>query len=114
MFTVIPSQRIAVDKEANKKMRTLSAESSAIAGKIEALEGNVDRLTLITQALWEVLQTKVGVEEAELVSLIEEIDLRDGKLDGKITKVPQKCEKCNQSVSVKTNMCFYCGHKNSE
>ena len=111
MFTVIPVQTRVVDKEATEKIRAVSAENTALVSKVEYLEDNIDRLTLITQALWELLQKKVGIEESELTALIEEIDLRDGVLDGKITKKPQKCSKCNQSVSIKTNVCFYCGHK---
>ena len=110
-FAVIPVHTKVIDKKTAKEIRAVSKESSALVSKVEYLEDNIDRLTLITQALWEILQTKVGIEESELTALIEEIDLRDGKLDGKLSKTPQKCSKCNQSVSVKTNVCFYCGHK---
>lgn len=110
-FAVIPVHTKVIDKKTAKKIRAVSKESSALVSKVEYLEDNIDRLTLITQALWEILQKKVGIEEFELTALIEEIDLRDGKLDGKISKTPQKCSKCNQSVSIKTNVCFYCGHK---
>ena len=110
-FTVIPVHTKVIDKKTTEKIKALSKESSALVSKIENLEDNIDRLTLITQALWEILQKKVGIEESELTALIEEIDLRDGKRDGKVSKTPQKCSKCNQSVSVKTNVCFYCGHK---
>jgi len=52
-----------------------------------------------------------GIAESELTTLIEEIDLRDGVLDGKLQKKPTKCAKCNQVVSVRTNVCFYCGYQ---
>lgn len=110
-FTIIPMHTTVIDKKTTDKIRAVSAENSALVSKVEHLEDNVDRLTLITQALWELLQAKLHVEESELTSLIEEIDLRDGKLDGKMTKVAQKCVRCRQSVSVKTGVCFYCGHK---
>ena len=109
-FTVIPVHSTVIDKKTTDKIKAVSKESSALVSRVEYLEDNIDRLTLITQALWEILQKKVGIEESELTELIEEIDLRDGKLDGKISKTPQKCSKCNQSVSVKTNVCFYCGY----
>jgi len=111
MFTVIPKQNNVVDEKTTDKIRAVSAENTALVSKVEYLEDNINRLTLITQALWEILQKRVGIEESELTALIEEIDLRDGELDGKITKKPQKCSKCNQTVSVKTNVCVYCGHK---
>ncbi len=110
-FTVIPVHSRVIDKKTTEKIKSVSKDNLALVSKVEYLEDSIDRLTLITQALWEILQKKVGIEESELTALIEEIDLRDGKLDGKISKTPQKCSKCNQSVSVKTNVCFYCGHK---
>ena len=110
-FTVIPVHSRVIDKKTTEKIKSVSKDNLALVSKVEYLEDKIDRLTLITQALWEILQTKVGIEESELTALIEEIDLRDGKLDGKLSKTPQKCSKCNQSVSVKTNVCFYCGHK---
>ena len=78
---------------------------------IEELEIKVDRLTLVTQALWELLQAKAGLTESDLTALIEEIDLRDGVKDGKHTPTPKNCVKCNRVVSVRTNMCLYCGYK---
>ena len=111
MFTVIPVQTRVRDKETTEEIRAVSAKNTALVSKVDYLEDDINRLTLITQALWELLQKKVGIEESELTDLIEEIDLRDGVLDGKITKKPQKCSKCKQSVSLKTNVCFYCGHK---
>ncbi len=111
MFTVIPVHTRERDEETSDKINAVSAKNTSLESKVEYLEDNIDRLTLITQALWELLQKKVGIEESELTSLIEEIDLRDGSLDGKITKKPQKCSRCNHSVSITTNVCFYCGHK---
>jgi len=110
-FAVIPKYRNVVDKKTIEKIKAMSKENSALVLKIEYLEDNIDRLTLITQALWELLQNKIGIKEFELINLVEEIDLRDGKLDGKMSKPLQKCSKCKQSVSVKTNVCFYCGNK---
>lgn len=111
MFTVIPLENRDIDRDTREKIRAVSTVNAALVSQVEYLEGNIDRLTLITQALWELLQKKIGIAESELTALIEEIDLRDGVLDGKVTKEPQKCSKCNQSVSIRTNVCFYCGHK---
>ena len=110
-FMVIPTHTKVLDQKTTERIKAVSRENSQLISKIEYLEDDIDRLTLITQAMWELLREKVGIEESELTALIEEIDLRDGRLDGKITKTPQKCSKCTQSVSVKTNVCFYCGHK---
>ena len=47
--------------------------------------------------------------EEELGKLIEEIDLRDGKLDGRMASVPPKCAQCSRTVSARTGTCIYCG-----
>ncbi len=113
-FAIIPVHTDVIDKESKRKMRSLSSENRVLAEKLDDLEGSVDRLTLITQALWELLQDKVGISESELTTLIEEIDLRDGVLDGKFSKKPDKCARCGQTVSTRTGVCFYCGHKQSQ
>ena len=112
-FNVMPTytNRAVVDSETNKKIKSLSRENAVVVELIEELEIKVDRLTLVTQALWELLQTKAGLAESDLTALIEEIDLRDGVKDGKHTSKPKNCVKCNRVVSVRTNMCLYCGYK---
>lgn len=76
---------------------------------IDALGRQVDRLQLICEALWTVLKRRSGAADEELVRLVEEIDLRDGKLDGRFTPAPRKCARCDKVVSVRTGVCLYCG-----
>ena len=68
-----------------------------------ATQTTIDTLALSCAAMWELLSEKLGVTEQELLAKIEEIDLRDGKLDGKIANVKQamprlwasqQCEAC--------------------
>ena len=44
---------------------------------IQDLQNQVDRLSLITQSLWELLRAKLALSDEELTRLIEEIDLLD-------------------------------------
>ena len=53
--------------------------------RIYDLEFSVQRLALTSQALWELLRSRLGITEAELLAKIHEIDLRDGKSDQRMS-----------------------------
>ena len=77
------------------------------------LEAKVSKLTLVNQALFELIAQRTGITEAELIDRVNEIDLRDGQLDGRPTHdVPIVCQQCGRSYSRRHNHCFYCGYVN--
>ena len=74
------------------------------------LEEKVERLLIITEALWSILQEKLSLDEQELVRRMVQIDMRDGKLDGRVTpSVPGPCPKCNRTLSKGRPRCMFCG-----
>ncbi len=77
--------------------------------EMERLRDDVDRLTLATAAMWSLLKAH-GHSEAELLERMQELDLRDGKLDGKLVKDVQTCGKCGRRSRGRRN-CLYCGHE---
>ena len=50
---------------------------------IEELERRLNKMTMVCMALWTFMKEKDGLTEEQLAKRIEEIDLSDGKLDGK-------------------------------
>lgn len=94
-----------------REINAISSETEIAKRQIETLESQLDRLHLITQGLWELVQTKTGLTDEELLAKIEEVDLRDGRLDGKIRPQPADCDQCGRKVSIRTNSCLYCGAK---
>jgi hypothetical protein len=78
------------------------------AGTAE-LEACLDRTLLVCEAMWTLLRDKLGVTDKELVDRINEVDLSDGKLDGKVRKTPVSCPKCGRTISRKFPQCMYCG-----
>lgn len=76
---------------------------------VENSQATIDALALSCAAMWELLSDKLGVTEQELMAKIEEIDLRDGKLDGKIARVTQDCPDCRRVNNGKRVRCLYCG-----
>lgn len=86
------------------RRRTREAESD-----IADLSRRAETLALACQALWELLRETNGFRDEQLVNKILEIDLRDGKRDGKISKRPVSCPECGRANSSTQRKCFYCG-----
>ena len=87
-------------------------KARSAAEEVAALRGQVDRLQMVCEAMWTVVKRHSGLEDAELARLVEEIDLRDGRLDGRSARAARSCGKCGRVVSVRTSVCIYCGAQN--
>ena len=91
----------------------------ASVGESSAREANkhladkVEGLALITRALLELLHETTGVSEERLRAKITEIDLRDGQADGRMTRQPQKCPKCDAMMSPRFGRCLFCAQQDT-
>src|ERR1700761_735 len=86
------------------------ADAREAVSATEVLRHDVDRLLMITEALWTLLKKEHGYTDASLVQLVNEIDLRDGKLDGKTSAAPPApCPQCGKINSNQRMLCIYCG-----
>lgn len=77
--------------------------------QLRDLEHEVQRLKLLNQALWELVREKAGWRDADLEQKAQEIDLRDGVEDGRISHAPLRCPRCGRISSSKHWKCLYCG-----
>lgn len=75
----------------------------------EIIEGKIESLALTCQALFEILEESTGLTEEQLAAKMEEIDLRDGIKDGRITPTSKVCSKCGRRTSRTRAHCLYCG-----
>ena len=92
------------------------SKSAAMNAELMANEvkWQVNKLTLINRALFELLHEKFGLTEAELVAKMTEIDIRDSHQDGCFANAgPIACEACGKTYSRHHNHCLYCGHVNA-
>ena len=94
----------ALGKAAEAKSKTVDNKVS-----IRELQEQVDHLSLVTMAMSELLE-EVGFSRKMLIKKIEEIDLRDGKLDGKLLST-NTCPECSRVVAPRHARCIYCGTK---
>jgi hypothetical protein len=77
--------------------------------RIRQLEAEVDALTLIVMAMWELFGKSNGLFMKDLEAKMQEIDLRDGKLDGKLSFGWVACQSCGRKLDQRRRTCVYCG-----
>jgi hypothetical protein len=103
-YDAIASVQAQVD--ANKAQAGV-AEARA---ETERLQNDVDRLLMISEALWTFLKKEHGYTDEQLANAVQVIDLRDGKLDGRAPQAPAApCSKCGKINSARRARCIYCG-----
>jgi len=87
----------------------VQAKSYESERRINQLEAEVDSLTLLSMAMWELFGKSNGLFMKDLEAKMQEIDLRDGKLDGKLDHGPIQCSHCNRTLDERRKTCVYCG-----
>ena len=80
-----------------------------------------NRATFVPVFLWTLLcigmfllalvQEKTGLTEEELMERVKQIDLLDGKEDGRITPQVARCSNCGRVMNPRHTRCLYCGHE---
>ena len=76
--------------------------------KIEAIEKRIDFLCLANMALWDLLKENTSLTEAHLIERMQDLDIQDGSLDGKVDKPPRLCSKCERRLGNQIQVCQYC------
>ncbi len=96
-------------EEVKSKAKETSFNIKNLRDEIEYLHNRLSRLYLVTEAVWELVKEKTDLEDGTLQTIIEKIDARDGKIDGKAGIVPQPCPQCRKPVSPRIGRCAFCG-----
>jgi hypothetical protein len=95
--------------EAARSGQYAEREVKDLRRTVQALEEQVERLTLVAVATTELLRDRLGVPDDAIEEKVREIDLRDGRLDGKIGGTLQHCPGCNRVNGPRRATCLYCG-----
>jgi hypothetical protein len=72
-----------------------------------ALKHDIDRLMMITEALWTFLKKEHGYADDDLAKAVSAIDLRHS---GAEKDAQEPCPNCGRMVSAHRHLCLYCGH----
>lgn len=97
------------DAHASEMASRAESKATTLQGRLKVLEDRIDSLALVCQGMWELLSESVPDAEMVLANKIEEIDLRDGKLDGKMNRVHKTCPRCDRPLHQRHLKCIYCG-----
>jgi hypothetical protein len=99
---------------ANSKAQKASEKVSDLGTELQQISLRLDRLTLASQAMWELIREKTRLTDADIRKRVEQIDMRDGIKDGKISAVVLTCPTCGKPISSKRPVCVYCGERNGK
>lgn len=88
-----------------------SRNTRLLQDRVKRLEDRVDRISLATMAIAEILRDRLGVTQEEIESRVREIDQRDRKQDGRLLISPDECPKCHHTNAAHRKTCFYCGEE---
>lgn len=75
----------------------------------DELRDRIDSLTLTCAAMWSILSERIGVTEAQLLDRMKQLDLADGRVDGRFTPASATCSSCKRRVVPTRGRCVYCG-----
>lgn len=109
-------QQVQIERldDATDGLRENIAQQQADTQAAKQLEERVAYLALICRALFELLQEKTGVTQLELAAKITEVDVRDGKPDGRMTPQPKQCPACQSMIAPRFNRCLFCGYRDQD
>ena len=85
-----------------------AVSSGASVHDIADLHDRVDRLILVVDAMWSLLEEN-GYSDVLLRRRIAEIDVADGIEDGKRQDLAATCGTCQSKVPVGRETCQFCG-----
>jgi hypothetical protein len=89
-----------------------AAENTAREARtdVELYKHDLDRLLMITEALWTLMKQEHGYTDDVLIKMIGEIDQRKVVVDGVAVKdAPVTCPSCGKLNMAKRSFCIYCG-----
>lgn len=94
------------------KVAGMSASANAFSGaassKLHDVNDRLDRLVLVVEAMWSLLEESEYTKE-QLDERILEMDRLDGAADGRAVRQTVRCPKCDSAVVQGMGHCQICG-----
>jgi predicted Zn-ribbon and HTH transcriptional regulator len=89
-----------------------TSELGVSVGRLETeLTSDVDKLTLLCQALWSLLEENTELTLEDLESKIHALEALDEKLLEELGDLKQSCPRCNAAIPVNMDKCQFCGYE---
>ena len=110
LHSVGEAARSAGEVAAETSLRSSAPSADRLREDLQRMRGDIERLLMIAEALWSMVQEQHGYTDEELFRRITEIDLSDGRADGRVApSPPAACPACGRRVSRRHTLCLYCG-----
>ena len=92
-----------------QSLRDASQEAIESNYRSEDVSRRLEKLSLLCQAMWELLRERAEVTDAMLAEKVLEVDLRDGRQDSRIGESVFNCPHCKSPVNSRSPRCVMCG-----
>jgi hypothetical protein len=96
-------------KDSSNQAASAMRQSMRSDDKVKQLEQRLNHLALYTQAMWELIRENTKLNDSDIETRALEIDLRDGKADGKMNSQLVVCPACARNNNSTKKTCMYCG-----
>ena len=101
----LSSESTAVDVD-----RIGRAPSDTVFSENMMLNARLDALELACAGLWLFLKARHGYTDEDLAGVIQDLDARDGKVDGRMTPLQEMCPACGRKLATRQRKrCVWCG-----
>lgn len=98
--------------EAQLSAQNAASNAAAVEDELKLLQKRVDRLALLCQTLWALLQEDRMLTEEDLLEKMKEVEQLNGKEGGRTVQA-RPCESCGRPLSPRQPKCIYCGAEKS-
>ncbi len=95
--------------EAESSANRAASKAEAVHERLASQERRLERLALHCQAMWEMLRERAQFTDEEFVNKLLEVDLRDGRTDGRMAARIADCPNCRQKTNSRRSTCVICG-----
>ena len=82
------------------------ADAKQAQTSVDLMQHDIDRLLMLTDALWLFIKTQHNYTDEDLAKVITEIEMRDSHSP---KHQPVTCPACGRVNSGKRSVCIYCG-----
>ena len=82
-------------------------EAKLRAQDVAMLRTQVQRMRCVMQAMWQILQTRMNVNEAELMAAADAIEAAERAAP----RQAEQCPTCSRALQDSSAFCIYCGTK---
>ena len=88
-----------------QKLNLDESELSAVS-----MRQDIEKLYMLVEALWLIVKETSGLKDEDLIELLKQIDLQDGKIDGRNSSnaTVRKCANCGRTLLRGQSKCAYC------